>query len=78
MVFWVQKSFKNHGENKKKHLATSDFQGAACSNPWEETKDVACAFKPNAAFFEAYGSAGWEALQRTLQLIPKEIPLLGV
>lgn len=44
----------------------------------QETKDVACAFKPNAAFFEAYGSAGWEALQRTLQLIPKEIPLLGV
>lgn len=44
----------------------------------QETKDVACAFKPNAAFFEAYGSAGWEALQRTLQLIPKEIPLLGL
>ena len=50
-----------------------------CIHPRDqETKDVACAFKPNAAFFEAYGSAGWEALQRTLQLIPKEIPLLGV
>jgi hypothetical protein len=38
---------------------------------------VACAFKPNAAFFEVYGSAGWEALQRVLQLIPPEIPWLG-
>ena len=38
---------------------------------------MACAFKPNAAFFEVYGSAGWEALQRVLQLIPPEIPWLG-
>ena len=41
--------------------------------PWQETTEVAWAFKPNAAFFEVYGSAGWEALQRVLQLIPPEI-----
>ena len=53
------------------------FGAILAAKPWEETKEVACAFKPNAAFFEVYGSAGWEALQRTLQLIPPDIPWLG-
>ena len=32
------------------------------------TREVAAAYKPNAAFFEAHGSAGWRALE---QLIPE-------
>lgn len=42
----------------------------------EDTKGVAAAYKPNAAFFEAYGSAGWEALERVCKLIPGDIPIL--
>ncbi|NIV03975.1 orotidine 5'-phosphate decarboxylase, partial [Candidatus Saccharibacteria bacterium] len=38
----------------------------------EATKDHACAFKPNTAFFEALGSPGWEILHQTVQQIPKE------
>jgi len=30
------------------------------------TADLVCAYKPNAAFYEAYGSEGFEALQRTI------------
>eukprot|EP00439_Symbiodinium_sp_Y106_P027692 s423_g3.t1 len=41
-----------------------------------ETKDLVAAYKPNAAFFEAYGVEGWGALQRTLALIPKDIPIV--
>ena len=30
------------------------------------------AYKPNTAFYEAYGVKGWEALQKTIAYIPKE------
>ncbi len=43
-----------------------------CSRVIEATKDHACAFKPNTAFFEALGSPGWEILHQTVQQIPKE------
>lgn len=36
----------------------------------ETTKPHACAFKPNVAFFESYGSAGWKAFEKVLDLIP--------
>lgn len=32
----------------------------------EATKDLVCAYKPNIAFFEAYGAEGLAALQRTI------------
>ncbi|CAJ1359122.1 unnamed protein product [Effrenium voratum] len=47
-----------------------------CQRLIEETKDLAAAFKPNCAFFEVYGAKGWEALERTLRLIPEEIPIV--
>ncbi|MPZ24028.1 MAG: orotidine 5'-phosphate decarboxylase, partial [Dehalococcoidia bacterium] len=31
----------------------------------EATSDIACAYKPNFAFFEAMGAAGYEALAQT-------------
>ncbi len=40
------------------------------------THDVVCAYKPNSAFYEAWGSAGWEALKATLGMIPKHIPII--
>lgn len=40
------------------------------------TSDLACAYKPNLAFFEQYGSAGLDLLGLTLQAIPAEIPVI--
>jgi len=36
----------------------------------DATADVAVAYKPNIAFYEAQGPRGWESLQRTLDYIP--------
>lgn len=43
----------------------------------EATADLVCAYKPNLAFFEAHGPRGLETLQRTLDIIPREIPVIG-
>ena len=40
----------------------------------EATLDIAAAFKPNAAFYEALGAAGWEALRRTVGHIHEVAP----
>ena len=42
----------------------------------EATSDLVCAFKPQSAFFEALGVAGWEALQATIAAVPDEIPVI--
>ncbi len=42
----------------------------------EQTHDLVCAYKPNIAFYEALGTAGMDALRRTLALIPPDIPVL--
>ena len=42
----------------------------------EETADYCVCYKPNIAFYEAYGEEGMKALRATLDLIPKEIPVL--
>ncbi|MGL1888007.1 MAG: orotidine-5'-phosphate decarboxylase, partial [Reichenbachiella sp.] len=39
----------------------------------DATKDLAVAYKPNIAFYEAMGSKGWESLEKTVNYIPKEI-----
>lgn len=41
-----------------------------------ETSQFALAYKPNAAFFEAFGAAGWQALQEVIAAIPGEIPVV--
>ena len=38
------------------------------------TKDIACAYKPNSAFYEAHGDEGWRALRATIQYILDEAP----
>ena len=40
----------------------------------DATKDVACAYKPNIAFYEAYGEAGLRALGETIDYIQKYAP----
>ncbi|MCB0717428.1 MAG: orotidine-5'-phosphate decarboxylase [Bacteroidetes bacterium] len=39
----------------------------------DATADYACAFKLNLAFYEAHGSSGWTALERTVEMIPNDI-----
>ncbi|OQA41040.1 MAG: Orotate phosphoribosyltransferase [Chloroflexi bacterium ADurb.Bin325] len=41
-----------------------------------ETEGLAMAYKPNAAFFEAYGPAGWAALADVIAAIPAGIPVI--
>jgi orotidine-5'-phosphate decarboxylase len=42
----------------------------------EATADLACAYKPNLAFYEAHGLYGWQALERTIAAIPSHIPVI--
>lgn len=42
----------------------------------DATKDLVCAYKPNLAFYLAYGLAGMEALIETRKLIPSSIPAI--
>lgn len=42
----------------------------------EATIDYAVCYKPNIAFYEAWGSSGLDALKETLSIIPKDIPIL--
>lgn len=38
----------------------------------DATKDLCVAYKPNIAFYESLGAAGWESLAKTLAYIPAE------
>jgi orotidine-5'-phosphate decarboxylase len=40
----------------------------------DATKDIVCAYKPNTAFYEALGDAGWKTLVRTIEYINKVAP----
>ncbi len=42
----------------------------------EATSDLVCAYKPNIAFFEAMGTHGLNVLERTLEYIPDDIPII--
>ena len=42
----------------------------------ESTSDLVCAYKPNLAFYEAQGSKGWDALKKTCECVPEDIPLI--
>ena len=42
----------------------------------EATADLVCAYKPNAAFYEAQGALGWRALQATIEAAPDDIPVI--
>ncbi|MDD5190438.1 MAG: orotidine-5'-phosphate decarboxylase [Dehalococcoidales bacterium] len=42
----------------------------------DATADLVCAYKPNMAFYEAQGEKGLETIYRTMQHIPKHIPVI--
>ncbi len=43
----------------------------------EATADLVCAYKPNLAFYEAFGPPGLDALRATLDAIPDWIPVIA-
>lgn len=53
--------------------AARDF----CLNLVKQTARYAAAFKPNAAFFEVFGTDGWSALKDVIHAIQKESDRLG-
>jgi uridine monophosphate synthetase len=58
---------------------TKDPRGAildANTSLIRATAEYAAAFKPNLAFYEAWGSLGLAALEETLSLIPSGIPII--
>ena len=40
----------------------------------DATHDLAVAYKPNTAFFEAYGMKGWQALEKTISYVNTNYP----
>ncbi len=42
----------------------------------EATADYAICYKPNIAFFESYGPEGLRALEKVMETVPEEIPVL--
>ena len=40
----------------------------------DATQEVAVAYKPNTAFYEAYGLKGWSALKKTIDYLNKKYP----
>ena len=47
-----------------------------CRRVIEATKQHACAFKPNTAFFEALGSSGWAVLEEVADMVPSNRVLI--
>jgi orotidine-5'-phosphate decarboxylase len=43
----------------------------------DATADIACAYKPNFAFYEALGDEGIAALKATIKYVPSGIPVIG-
>jgi orotidine-5'-phosphate decarboxylase len=42
----------------------------------EATTDLVCAYKPNIAFYEAFGAEGLAALKMTRECVPPDIPVI--
>ena len=53
-------------------------QGAVdfCCTVIQATSDVACCYKPNAAFWEQYGPHGWEGLATVRKFVPADVPVI--
>lgn len=55
---------------------TAEAAKAFCLRLIEQTAPVVAAFKPNAAFFEAFGPSGWQALREVITAVPAGIPVI--
>ena len=57
-------------------VSSADAALDFCKRIIDETHEFACAFKPNSAFFEQYGAAGWNALGEVITYVPDDIPVI--
>ncbi|MEP7285014.1 MAG: orotidine-5'-phosphate decarboxylase [Chloroflexota bacterium] len=55
---------------------TAEAARDLCFHLIDATADLALAFKPNSAFFEAFGSSGIEALRNVIAHVPEGIPVI--
>lgn len=53
-------------------LPPAEAAEAFCRAVIEATAEVACAFKPNLAFFEALGADGWRAFEAVVAAVPPD------
>lgn len=44
----------------------------------DATQDIVCAFKPNSAFYEAYGTEGFSALKKTCEYLKSNYPHIPI
>ena len=58
-------------------LADADGLFAFCRAIVDATSDLVCAYKPNLAFFERFGSSGWKALEEVIKFVPSRIPVIA-
>ena len=65
-----------HGAQLPEGDRTAEAALRFCTRLIEATSDVAVAYKPNAAFFEAFGADGANALKRVVAAVPDGIPVL--
>lgn len=57
------------------HLANAEFPIFEFNKAIiDATHDLAVAYKPNTAFYEAYGIKGWQSLQKTIEYINDNYP----
>ncbi len=59
-------------------LSTDSAEAAQdwCLTMIEATAEAACAYKPNAAFFERWGGPGWEALRAVMAAARRHAPVV--
>lgn len=57
---------------------TADAAAAFCINIIEKTHLYAAAYKPNSAFFEAFGAKGFDALIEVMKVIDTKIHIYNV
>ncbi|MDO9066096.1 MAG: orotidine-5'-phosphate decarboxylase, partial [Chloroflexota bacterium] len=55
---------------------TAEAARAFCVRLIQATSELALAFKPNSAFFEAFGPAGMAALREVIAAVPAGIPVI--
>jgi len=70
-------------EKSKLPKLYSDYETTAAISLFNQsivsaTKDLVCAYKPNTAFYESHGPAGWRALLETIEYINKVAPSVPV
>lgn len=63
-----------HSDDLAEH--TAEAAKNYCLNLIEKTTQYAAAFKPNSAFFEAFGAEGIAALKTVIEAVPNDIPVI--